>query len=169
MPALRPEWDRKWARREAGRLVSRLSSERGVTDGRRPILPAVLPLAGIPSFAGIWPFALPQFGPTWTPPETLLVQHRGSFVQFSQATCCWWHCGAQTRRVRSLIIGNASAHDAQNAAPAQRVADRNPKMPMRMVRDANCWHSGLVTSSIPINCLAVLQMPSSCLAINPGN
>ena len=58
--------------------------ERGVSNGRRPVLPAVLPLAGIPCFAWVGPVALPHFVPTWSPPETLLVKHRGNLVQFTE-------------------------------------------------------------------------------------
>ena len=34
--------------------------------------------------------------------------------------------------LRNLISSNASAHDAQNAVPAQCFANRNPKPPVRV-------------------------------------
>ena len=48
--------------------------ERGVSDGRRPVLPAVSPLAAIPCFAWVRPFALPEFVPAWSPPESFFDQ-----------------------------------------------------------------------------------------------
>ena len=67
------EWDRKWARREARRLVSMVVFLNDESETEDPILPAALPLAGIPCFTCVRPLAFPQCGPTWTPPETLLV------------------------------------------------------------------------------------------------
>ena len=68
--SMRPERDRRCALDAA----ERTDSEVRVRNGRRPILPAVLPLSWLSCGVLRWPLAFPKFWPRRFPPEAFTVE-----------------------------------------------------------------------------------------------